>query len=69
MVEGCRETAHTTTSISTYDVAQEHLDLVEVQDCYIESTCNLTPASPVCPNLDETCTGETTAVYPSGFPR
>jgi len=38
MVEGCREIAHTTTSISTYDVAQEHLDPVEVQDYHIEST-------------------------------
>ena len=37
MVEGCGEIAHTTTSISTYDVTQEHLDLVEVQDCHTES--------------------------------
>ena len=37
MKEGCGEIAHTTTSMSTYDVAQEHLDLVDVQDCQTES--------------------------------
>ena len=37
MVEGSGEIAHTTTSISTYDVAQEHLDLVDVQDCHTKS--------------------------------
>jgi len=41
MVDGCGEITHTTTSISTYDVAQEHLDLVELHDCHTDTSSPL----------------------------
>ena len=31
-VEGCGEISHTSTTITTYDIAQEHLDLVDTAD-------------------------------------
>ena len=31
-VEGCGKIAHTSTTIATYDIAQEHLDLVQSAD-------------------------------------
>ena len=31
-VEGCGEISHTSTTITTYDIAQEHLDLIETED-------------------------------------
>ena len=42
-VEGCGETAHTSTTVATYDIAWEYLDLVQSADSDTTSLalCNL----------------------------